>query len=82
MLQRVTEGMKFPALWLSFVSVWGGTGGGDIHLVCTSPCTSVQNWTKAVEKNSDRDSNNEHAGICINPSEHAECTRQMSNLND
>ena len=58
--------------------MYGEVQGGDIHLVCTSPCTSVQNWTKAAEKNSDRDSNSEHAGICINPSERAQC---MSNLN-
>ena len=33
---------------------------------------------KQRKKNSDRDSNSEHAGICINPSERAQC---MSNLN-
>ena len=43
--------MKFPLLWLFFVSVWMGKGRwynlhGTPSLDRTSPCTSVQNWTK------------------------------------
>ena len=28
-------GMKFPVLWLSFVSVWVGTGVGEIKKIWT-----------------------------------------------
>ena len=44
--------MKFRVLWLSFESVWVGTG--DIprmghSLVRISLCASVQNWTKQIK---------------------------------
>jgi len=44
--------MKFPVLWLSFVSVWAGTEK-VICVACPvriSPCTSVQKLQKQKQK--------------------------------